>query len=398
MRAQSIINPKRADVSAILAISVMLLLLVSVPAALGQAITVDTNKTTYNPGNLMVASGTAPPNDEVVVQVLNPSNNLVATTQVTADASGSYETSVMRFPESPSPTFPLGSYTVKATAAAGGVSVTTTVTFQASTAAPAPAPQRPNAPASAVATPATVMQIIVKADGTYLPGETVTINVMFTENGALTDPTLTIAHIHTPNRQLVQLLGSQGRIHAGWYYFDYTIPSSATAGTYGIHVAANTGNSASNSQGTFQVTTSLARESSVQAIIPAVSSQISRIDTKIGNLASDISDVRATVTASVASAEGAINVRISQSEAALSSDISKVSSGVSTSVASIEANIESAIDDAEDGITASVSAIRDDTRSAASGASQASTTALVAAALAALAVLLEIVILVRKRG
>ena len=384
------IQQRRTDVGVIAAIVLsLLLILTSAPAILAQAITVETDKTSYEPGDLLTASGVAPPNDEVVVQVLNPSGILVATGQTTADGAGNYVVPVMRFPPTPSNLFPFGSYTVRATAAAAGATVTTVVTFD-STAAPPPPPPENGVVAGG-------FEIDVTANGVYNRGDTGTINVLFTLNGALVDPTITIAHIHTPDQQLVQLLGTQGRIHAGWYYFEYTIPQNAE-GTYGMHIGANTPSGGNNGHTSFHVTTTIARESSVVGIVPAITSQIS-------NLRSDVSDIESRLMAEIddivpriAEAQGAILARISDAQSSLADAIASVPAGITASVQGIQGNIVSEIDEAKADILASVEAIRDDTRAAAAGSSQASTMALVAAGLAALAVVLIIVVLVRKRG
>ena len=88
-----------------------------------------TDKETYEPTDLVTISGTGPPEDEMVIQVLNPNGILVATGQTSADQDGNYEVQVMRFPPQQSTLFPYGDYTVRATAAAAGATVTTTIAF-----------------------------------------------------------------------------------------------------------------------------------------------------------------------------------------------------------------------------------------------------------------------------
>ena len=383
------IQQRRRDVGVIAAITLsLLLILTSAPAILAQAITVETDKTNYDVGDLLTASGVAPPNDEVVVQVLNPSGILVATGQTTADGAGNYEVQVMRFPPAPSTLFPFGSYTVRATAAAAGATVSTVVTFDSTTPAPPPPPNG-------------VVQggfrIDVTANGVYNPGDTVTINVLFTLNGALVDPTITITHIHTPEQQIVQLLGTQGRIHAGWYYFEYAIPQNAE-GTYGIHVGANTPSGGNNAHTSFHVTNTIARQSSVVSIVPAITSQISNLRSDISDIESMLSSQIDDIVPRIAEAQGAILARIATAQTSLVDAIGSVPADLTASVQGIQGNIVSEIDEAKSDILASVESIRENTQAAAAGSSQASTMALVAAGLAALAVVLIIVVLVRKRG
>lgn len=388
-RGSFFMQRSRTDVGVIAAITLsLLLILTSAPAILAQAITVETDKLSYEPGDLVTVTGVGPPSDEVVVQVMNPSGILVATGQTTADGAGNYEVVAMRFPQSPSILFPFGSYTVRVTAAAAGASASTVMTFDATGVAPPP-------PENGVA--AGGFEIAVTANGVYNPGDTVTINVLFTLNGALVDPTITITHIHTPEQQIVQLLGTQERIHAGWYYFEYAIPQNAE-GTYGLHVGANTPSGGNNAHTSFHVTNTIARQSSLVSIVPALTSQIS-------NLRSDVSDIESMLSAQIddivpriAEAQGAILGRLTTVQTSLADAIASVPTGLTASVQGIQGNIVSEIDEAKSDILASVESIRENTQAAAAGSSQASTMALVAAGLAALAVVLIIVVLVRKRG
>lgn len=99
------------------------------PTTTGQAFSITTNKTLYIPGELLIVSGTASLDTEVVVQVLNPDGVLVSTAQTTADNAGNYEVTAMRFPLEESELFPFGSYFVRATDAAGGATASTSVRF-----------------------------------------------------------------------------------------------------------------------------------------------------------------------------------------------------------------------------------------------------------------------------
>ncbi|MCS4537445.1 MAG: hypothetical protein HYY67_01125 [Thaumarchaeota archaeon] len=99
--------------------------------------------------------------------------------------------------------------------------------------------------------------VSITSEGKYRPGDKVTISVLFTNNGALVDPTtITIAHVHRPDNVIDQLLGTQARVHAGWYYFNYAIPPNAPSGTFAIHIGTTYNGQASNAQASFQVSVS----------------------------------------------------------------------------------------------------------------------------------------------
>ena len=97
--------------------TLVLMLLVLVAPVFGSTLTVNTNKTVYYPNETLIVYGTTAPSESVAVQVLNPSGNVAAIAQGTADSSGNYNITVFTFPSEPSSSYPYGNYTVKVTSA-----------------------------------------------------------------------------------------------------------------------------------------------------------------------------------------------------------------------------------------------------------------------------------------
>ncbi len=108
---------------AVLAIMIML------PLATVQALTVSTNKEKYYPGDELVVSGTATPNAIVSIVVNNPAGSLVAIDQVTAGGDGSFSDTVLKFPAQETAQFPYGTYTIVVKDTATGEEQTVTVEF-----------------------------------------------------------------------------------------------------------------------------------------------------------------------------------------------------------------------------------------------------------------------------
>ena len=157
------------------------------------AITVTTDKTSYQTGDLITVSGDAPPGDSVVISVSNPSGNLVGACQVDSiDTDGAYTCAVVRFPKDTTAVWKYGDYTVKATAAAAGKSAESTVTFEAQAA------QEQAAAADDDAQTSTGTVVTVAVDGTYAPGDSVTIHIFFKENGVAVEPQTWQAKVFAP--------------------------------------------------------------------------------------------------------------------------------------------------------------------------------------------------------
>lgn len=391
------------------------------PLAMAQAITAVANKTNYVPGDILSVAGTGPANDDVSVAITNPRGNLIGVAQGKVGADNRYNITVMTFPSTNSTTFPYGSYSVKVTAAAAATSTTVTVNFLATILTVAP----PAAPGAGG------LLLSVSSDGTYFPGDKVRIYVLATNNGALVDPTFTIAHIHTPANVLDQLLGTQVRIHAGYYYFEYTIPSTAPAGTHGPHVEATYQGNRFNHASTFQVRAANRDTAGLAASIASLTTAFNGLSTSIGGISTAITTLDGKVTAipgaitaavggaqtgianainghdsqtaqRITALQGAVGQSISGAQTAIIGRVDSVANNIqtalNTAIQGSQSAIIKAVNDGIGGLGKDIDGIEKDVKSAATGTAQSSTFVLVIAGLAALAVVLEIAILVRKRA
>ena len=76
-------------------------------------LTVNTNKQIYYAGDKLIVFGYTDANETLTAEVINPSGDIIAAEQTTADASGYYNMSIFAFPEESSRIYPYGNYTVK---------------------------------------------------------------------------------------------------------------------------------------------------------------------------------------------------------------------------------------------------------------------------------------------
>jgi len=403
-------------------ISIALLLasmiLIASPLAAAQAITAATNKPNYVPGDILRVAGTGPANDDVSVSVTNPRGNLIGVAQGKVSAANAYNITVLTFPGTNSTTFPFGSYSVKITAAAAGASTTVTVNFLATG---TPTPPTPSTSSGG-------FLVSVHVAGTYFPGDRVRVYAIFTSSGALADPTaFTVAHVHRMDNTIDQLLGTQQRIHAGWYFFDYTVPAAAAAGTYGVHVAGTLGTAQNNGDSSFQVQTANRDTAALSTQLTQLSTAIAGVGTAVSGLSQSFAahDTRltaiqtavttghtaitgridaldATITSRLNAVQGAVGAQIITAQNAIIPRVdavaTTVNAGVTTAVQNAQTAITKAVTDGFGGVNTDLNTIKGDVRSAAAGTAQSSTFVLVIAGLAALTVVLQIAILVRKRA
>ncbi|MBI2126632.1 MAG: hypothetical protein HYU02_04885 [Thaumarchaeota archaeon] len=373
---------------------------------MAQAVTATTNKTNYVPNDKLIVTGTGPANDDVTVLVTSPRGNPVGQAQGKVGSDNRYNIEVFTWPPTNSTTFPFGAYSIKVTAAAAGSSTTVSVNFLASTVTTPPPTPTPAAGRG--------FWISVHSEGTYFAGDTVLVDVMFTNNGALADPTaITIAHVHRSDNVVDQLLGAQQRVHAGWYYFPYTIPNNAPPGTYGVHIAATLGTAIMNEAATFRVESNARNVATVGGAVANLNTAVASLNTAVTALSQTVAgltltalDTRLTaldtkVTAldsKINALQGAIGQQITGAQQAINTNTNNVQTALTTAVQGAQSSITSAVNQQLGGVSSKIDAMQADTRSAAAGTAQSSTFVLVIAGLAALIVVLQIAILVRKRA
>ncbi len=390
----------------VLSILLASMILAASPLAMAQAVTATTNKTNYVPNDKLVVTGTGPANDDITVSVTNPRGNPVGVGQGKVGSDNKFNITVFTFPPTNSSTYPFGAYSVKVTAAAAGASTTVSVNFLATTVTtPPPTP-----------TPSTGrgFWVSVHAEGTYFPGDTVLVDVMFTNNGALADPTtITIAHVHRPDNVIDQLLGTQQRVHAGWYYFPYTIPNNAPPGTYGAHIAATLGTAVMNEAVTFRVESNARNVATVGSAVTSLNTAVTSLNTAVTALSQSVAgltltslDARITaldarITAldtKITALQGAIGQQITGVQQAINTNTNNVQTALTTAIQGAQSSVTNAVNQQLGGVSSKIDAVQADTRGVAAGTAQSSTFVLVIAGLAALTVVLQIAILVRKRA
>ncbi len=105
---------------------IFLLLLASLaPVVTAQALTVQTDKTVYGPGESVVIFGSAAPGSSVVIKVYDPDGTWIATLQTTAGSTGQYSATLKLPSTVPYGTFrKYGTYTVEASDGIRTVSTT----------------------------------------------------------------------------------------------------------------------------------------------------------------------------------------------------------------------------------------------------------------------------------
>lgn len=401
-----------------IALLLVSMILVASPLASAQAVTATTNKTNYVAGDRLSVAGVGPANDDVTVTLTNPNGALVGIAQGRVSSNNVYNVTVLTFP-SGDQRFPFGAYSVRVTAAAAAASTTVTINFAATTGTVTPPPAVGGAGGLIVS---------VHAEGTYFSGDRVRIYAIITNNGALADPTaFSAAHVHRMDNTIDQLLGTQQRIHAGWYYFDYTVPANAAPGTYGVHVGVTLASAGSNGDAAFQVAPANRDTAALATQLTTINTAIQGVSTALNGLSQSFTahDQRLTaIQTAVTTAQTAITGRINTLDTDITSRLNGVAGAVGTQIitaqntivqrvdgipASVNTAVTTAVQNAQTAITTAVKngftelggnveEIEDSVRSAATGTAQSSTFVLVIAGLAALSVVLQIAILARKKS
>ena len=105
------------------------LVLISLPISTVSALTLETDKSKYNPSDQITVTGTGYINDYVTVQLLNSNGDLKAIAQGQCDEEGNYAIVLTTFPSAETITFKFGEYTVKATGS--GSVFSKSITFEA---------------------------------------------------------------------------------------------------------------------------------------------------------------------------------------------------------------------------------------------------------------------------
>jgi len=108
----------------------------SIAVTSASPLTVNTNKSTYNPGETITVTGIATASADVTIQIYNPSGSMIVIDYFTAGAGGSYSKPFAIPSTIPTGSWSYGTYTVRAFS--GGETVNATFTLQAAADTTAP--------------------------------------------------------------------------------------------------------------------------------------------------------------------------------------------------------------------------------------------------------------------
>ena len=150
----------------------MLILLVgaaSIAITSASPLTVNTNKSTYDPGETITVTGIATATADVTIQIFNPLGSMVDIDYLTAGADGSYSKSFVIPSTIPTGSWTYGIYTVKAFS--GTESINTTITLSA------PPPPSDTAPPT--------ISSVTPAEGATATTARPTITVSYSDNVAI---------------------------------------------------------------------------------------------------------------------------------------------------------------------------------------------------------------------
>jgi len=293
---------------------------------------------------------------------------------ITGTVSGTFKT----------PSLPAGVYTVTAsdgtrtaTAKLGiGVLIPATLTIQVSTASQA------------------------------APGSETTAYILTTSEGAAVDVTFKLAHYTAPFLAKPVTLPTPTRISTGFYQITFKAPTQL--GAYLIQVQAEytspDGRTVSaNGQAVLTVTAAPLTTTDLKPI----SDEVKSLTDKVNTLTNQINEVRTAVTTlstNLDKATSDIKAAVSASQKAVTDAVSSAQTDIKSTLASTQKTITDAVSSAQATLSGSISTLKtsvdnltDTVNSINTGVSTASTFTLIVTALVVITLVIEIVILIRRR-
>lgn len=185
-----------------------------------------TDSQVYSTGKPLFVYGQANPNEDVVLRITGPDENVVTFTQITANDKGKFQMELFVWPEA-SPSFAYGTYAVEAISTQqGGLSKRIDVKF-------APTTELENVPVSRI------INTQVFAPETAAVNTPIRIFVQTTSDGLLVGGTpeklLGTSHVHLPDGEVVNLSQAFQTVHQGLYVAEFT---PTQEGTHIFHVVA----------------------------------------------------------------------------------------------------------------------------------------------------------------
>ncbi len=279
-----------------------------------------------------------------------------------------------------------GTYTVNATWGFGGVvaSTTTSYTYTAATGGGGYAQMTVNIQAAALTTST---------------GSNVYVSVLTSSpTGTLDDvATWSPFHVHYPDGTLHNIctgpstpagcIGTFTRVHTGFYYVNFTLPTTALAGLYAVHAGTTDANGVTGEgMGTFVVQSATSSSSPDAAALAQISTSLTGLTTSVSGIQGSLT----TLTGSI----NAINSGIST----LTTDVTGLQTSMTGSLNTISTGV-TGITNTLSGLSTNlttVNGIGNQLTSLNNAVNNNQTYVLVVAALAAITLVLELAILVRK--
>lgn len=266
--------------------SILVLCLIAAPV-MSATLTVTTDKDTYAPGETISVTGTAVPNSDVTVQLLNPNGQLVDITYVTSGSDGSYSVSFKTPSSMPTGQWILGSYTVKAFM--GAQTASKTITIQQRIA---------------------VTGKVVDSTGAGISGATVTVGTASATTG--TDGSFTVS---------LSAEGTYTMKVTKTGYYTYTKTVTASIGTTDV--------------GTIKLT-------SLEDTIAALQSQVDDLTSKVNDLTSKVNNLTQsldTAKSDIASLKS--QVQQLQAITATITQLQSTASSLQSSVTALQSSVNS---------------------------------------------------------
>ncbi|MCH8085642.1 MAG: methyl-accepting chemotaxis protein [Thaumarchaeota archaeon] len=205
--------------------TLIVILLVNTPNSFSE-LDLSTNSKVYSTAHSLQIYGSGLPEENLIIRLFAPDETIVKFDQITTDEDGSFNYSVLIWPE-PSTNFPYGTYTVEVISTEqSGISKKIDVKFTSTTdLVEIPVERHVNT--------------LVFAPETAAINQSFRVFVQTTSDGLLigNDPEklLKTTHVHLPSGLSVSLSSEFNILHQGLYFVDYT---AREEGTHVFHVVA----------------------------------------------------------------------------------------------------------------------------------------------------------------
>ena len=308
--------------------------------------------------------------DNVFIEVKNPSGVVVDAASVPVNSSTgafSYQTAA-----GGSSNWIVGTYTITANDSYGA---TGTVTFSY---APTPAPT------------AVTSALVLQAESPVFAGQTVYIYAMVQSAGGLANATFPVAEYFTPSG-VSSALGAPVQLATGLYEWSVALPSSAPSGSYLVYVQSNVSGSLANAVVQFTVNNDIASNSSLSSGFSSVSSTLTTMQGSLATLTSEYTNLSTAV--------GNLGSTLNSDYSSLSSSLGSLSSSVSSGFSSLGSTLSS-ISSGVSSVQSSLSSMSSTLSSVQAEAAQISSVnslVLATIVIAIIVLVLEVVVLVRRR-